>query len=93
MKPGAIIINTSRGAVINQAALLDALKTRRIAGAGLDAIHGEWPDIRRHPLIAYARKHENLIILPHLGGVTFESQAMTLRHTAEKLRDFILADK
>jgi D-3-phosphoglycerate dehydrogenase len=93
MKPGAIIINTSRGAIINDEALLEALQTRRIAGAGLDAIHGEWSNIRRNPLIAYARKHGNLILLPHLGGCTYESQTMTLRHTAEKLRDFIKADK
>jgi D-3-phosphoglycerate dehydrogenase len=93
MKPGAIIINTSRNAIINEEALLEALETRRIGGAGLDVIHGEWSDLRRHPLIAYARKHDNLVIVPHLGGTTFESQAMSLRHIAEKLSDFIRADK
>jgi D-3-phosphoglycerate dehydrogenase len=93
MKPGAVIINTSRGAVLNDAALLEALETGRIAGAGLDVIHSEWSPIARHPLIVYARKHDNLVIVPHLGNVTYESQEMCLRRTAEKLRDFIRADK
>ncbi len=93
MKPGAIIVNTSRGAIINQEALLEAIKTGRIAGAGLDVIHWEWPDVKRHPLIVYARTHENLVIVPHLGDITYESQAMSLRHIAEKLRDFIRTDK
>jgi D-3-phosphoglycerate dehydrogenase len=93
MKPGAILVNTSRAAVINEQALLEALETGRLAGAGLDVIHGEWSNLRRHPLLAYARKHDNLVIVPHLGNITYESQEMTLRRTAEKLRDFILADK
>ena len=93
MKPGAIIVNTSRAAVINEEALLEALEAGRIAGAGLDVIHGEWADHRRHPLIAYARTHDNLVIVPHLGDITYESQAMSLHHIAEKLGDFIRADK
>jgi phosphoglycerate dehydrogenase-like enzyme len=93
MKPGAIIVNTSRGAIINQEALLEAIKTGRIAGAGLDVIHWEWPDVKRHPLMEYARTHENLVIVPHLGDITYESQAMSLHHIAEKLGDFIRADK
>ena len=42
-------------------------------------------DLDRHPLIVYARSHENLIITPHVGGVTYESQAMAYQAAAEKL--------
>ena len=53
-------------------------------------IEGEWSrDLASHPLIRYSREHDNLLILPHVGGVTFESQAMAYARTAEKLADFL----
>lgn len=92
MKPGSFLVNTSRGAIIDEAALRQALEHGPLAGAGLDVIDGEWrPDMAAHPLIAYAREHENLVISPHLGGVTFESQAMTYRFIVGKLFDWFEA--
>lgn len=76
MKPTAILLNTSRGRIIDEAALLDALKSKKLAGAGLDVIDGEWltrEELLQHPLIAYARGHGNLLISPHIGGATMES--------------------
>lgn len=90
MKPGIVIINTSRGAIIDEEALLEALESGKVAAAGLDVIEGEWrEDLAEHPLIRYARSHENLVISPHIGGVTWESQAMALEHTAHKLADYL----
>ena len=92
MKPGAVLINTSRGAIVQEADLVQALESGRLGGAGLDVIHGEWNEnLADHPLIRYARTHENLVISPHVGGVTFESQAMAFRFTAEKLAAFLRA--
>jgi D-3-phosphoglycerate dehydrogenase / 2-oxoglutarate reductase len=74
MKPEAIVINTSRGAIIDEASLLNALENNLISAAGLDVIHGEWlDDISSHPLIKYANKNDNLLIVPHIGGATTES--------------------
>lgn len=74
MKVGAILINTSRGAIVDEAALLEFLENGHLGGAGLDVVEGEWrEDLRDHPLIAYARNHENLLITPHIGGCTHES--------------------
>lgn len=90
MKPGAVLVNTSRGAIIDEAAFLDALRSGRLGGAGVDVIHGEWDaNLSEHPLIRYANEHENLIISPHVGGVTFESQRMALEHTVLKLLQFL----
>lgn len=76
MKPTAILLNTSRGRIVDEAALLEALLNRTIAGAGVDVIDGEWlsrDKLFRHPLIEYSRKHDNLLISPHIGGATTES--------------------
>jgi D-3-phosphoglycerate dehydrogenase len=90
MKKGAYLINTSRGAIIDEAAFLEALESGHLGGAGVDVIQGEWdPDLANHPLIRYARTHENLVISPHTGGMTIEAQRMTMTHTSEKLARFL----
>ncbi len=68
MKRGAVLVNTSRGELVDEAALLDALKSGHLSGAGLDVLQGE-PDIDDHPLVGYAREHPNLVITPHIGGL------------------------
>lgn len=65
MKPTAYLINTSRGPIVDEAALLDALRSRRIAGAGLDVYDVE-PLPADHPL----RTMPNTLLLPHIGYVT-----------------------
>ena len=86
MKRGAILLNTSRGAIVDEAALLETLESGYLGGAGLDVIDGEWnADLASHPLLAYARTHRNLVVSPHTGGVTFESQQQVYEHIAAKL--------
>ncbi|KAK9477126.1 D-isomer specific 2-hydroxyacid dehydrogenase [Lipomyces japonicus] len=68
LKDGAVIVNTARGAVIDEAALVEALESGKIASVGLDVFEKE-PKV--HPgLIA----NENVILLPHVGTRTFETQ-------------------
>lgn len=88
MKPTAYYINTARGELNDEPALLEALRRKRIAGAALDVLAGEDPrggHIKSHPLVRYARTHKNLIIVPHLGGATFESMAKTETFIAERI--------
>jgi len=90
MKPGSILVNTSRGAILDEEALLDALENGPLMAAGLDVIEGEWrEDIADHPLIRYAATHPNLVITPHVGGVTHEAQEMAYTAAAEKLAAFL----
>lgn len=68
MKRGAFLINTARGDVVDQQALIDALQSGTIAGAGLDVFDGE-------PAVPEAlRRMENVMLLPHLGSATEETR-------------------
>lgn len=90
MKRGAVLINTSRGAIVDEIALLDALKRGHLSGAGADVIDGEWnTELVSHPMLRYAREHDNLVVTPHIGGVTHESQTMAMSHTAAKLKRWL----
>jgi phosphoglycerate dehydrogenase-like enzyme len=68
MKPTAFLINTARGAVLNEADLLDALKNKRLAGAGLDVFEQEPPG--KHPLFAL----DNVLLTPHAAGTDIQSR-------------------
>lgn len=89
IKRGAVLINTSRGGLVDEAALLSAMKSGRVAAAGLDVIEGEWlADKRRHPLIAYSRTNPNLVITPHVGGTCPDAIKASIAHTLEKMAGF-----
>ena len=84
MKPNAILINTSRGPVVDEAALVDALKAHKIAGAGLDVYERE-PAI--HPGLI---KLPNVVLAPHIASGTVrtrsEMSAMAARNMATAVR-------
>jgi len=87
-KDGAYFINTSRGEIVDSQALLNALKNRKLAGAALDVLDGEFNrDFRdratEHPLVEYASSHENLLITPHIGGSTVDAWRMTEQFTID----------
>lgn len=95
MKPGAILVNTARGAVIDEAALLQALETGYLAGAALDVLcdepaeSGQPSGWAANPLIEYARRHDNLVITPHIGGATQESVEKADLFLANKLSIYL----
>lgn len=90
MRPGALLVNTSRGAVVDEAALVDALRSGRLAGAAVDVLADE-RNASASPIVAYARTHDNLIVTPHIGGATMESMARTEVFMARKLARFLEA--
>lgn len=84
MKPQAYLVNTSRGPLIDEGALIAALKENRIAGAGLDVYDVE-PLPRDHTF----RKLPNVLLTPHLGYVTTDNYRLFYGQTAEDVRAFL----
>ncbi|MFQ5895410.1 MAG: D-2-hydroxyacid dehydrogenase family protein [Nitrospinota bacterium] len=68
MKPTAVLVNTARGPIVDEAALIETLRERRIAGAGLD-VYDQEPLPKGHPLTQL----DNAVLTPHLGYVTREN--------------------
>ncbi len=86
MRKGAFLINTARGDVIEEAALVDALKEGVIAGAGLDVFEQE-PQV--HPELL---KMENVVLLPHLGSATLETREAMGMRVVENLKAFFTGE-
>ncbi len=83
MKPGAILINTARGAIVHEEALIEALATGGIAGAGLDVFVAE-PLPPHHPLTGLG----NVVLTPHCAGVTPEALEAGLRMAVDNIWNF-----
>ena len=88
-KKGVVIINTSRGQIIDETALLNGLLSGHIGAAGLDVLTGE-PEISNHPLVEYARMNDNLLITPHCGGYSPDSLSLVCARAAEKIKNKLL---
>ena len=84
MKPSAFIINTSRGPIIDEAALLTALREKKIAGAGLDVF-----DIEPLPIDHPLRKMDNVVLTPHLGYVSEQNYKYYFAGVVEDIRGFL----
>ncbi|MDE3133141.1 MAG: D-2-hydroxyacid dehydrogenase family protein [Acidobacteriota bacterium] len=84
MQPTAFLVNTSRGPIVDERALIDALRTEQIAGAGLDVYDRE-PLIRDHPLLTLP----NAVLTPHLGYVSRAGLAEMYTQVVEDLAAYL----
>jgi D-3-phosphoglycerate dehydrogenase len=84
MKSGAFLVNTSRGPIVDEAALIAALREKKIGGAGLDVF-----DVEPLPLDHPFRTMDNVVITPHLGYVSEQNYRGYFAGVVEDIRGFL----
>jgi D-3-phosphoglycerate dehydrogenase / 2-oxoglutarate reductase len=90
LPPGALLVNTARGAILDETAVVRSLEEDHLAGVAVDVLEGELEPggLQGSPLLAYAREHPTrAIVTPHIAGATWESMQRTEVFLAQRLRD------
>lgn len=85
MKPQTLLVNAGRGGLIDEPALLAALKAKRLAGAALDVLAQE-PPSADHPMIVAAREMDNLLITPHVAWSSIEARNRLIKTIGEQIK-------
>ena len=89
MKKNSIFVNTSRGEIVKESSLIKVLKSKKINYAAVDVIQNEQKvDLINNKLIQYSRENDNLIITPHMAGLTYESENLAATITFQSLNNF-----
>jgi lactate dehydrogenase-like 2-hydroxyacid dehydrogenase len=89
MKPTSILINTSRGAVVDERALATVLQDKRIRGAGLDVFERELPNPDPGPIPALLDL-PNVVVVPHIGSAAIETREEMAMRTVDNIEAMIL---
>ena len=84
-KKSPYIINTSRGEIVNETDIVNALKLGLISGYGADVVENEFDDLTKSPIIKAMNAGENIIVTPHTGGMTVEGQTRAYEWAINKL--------
>ena len=85
VKKDLYIINTSRGEIVNENDIIEALENKTLTGYGTDVIENEFDDLSKSPIIKSMNEGENIIITPHIGGMTIEGQTKAYTWAINKL--------
>ena len=86
-KDGAIFVNTSRGELTDEEAIVLALKSGKLSAVGVDVLRGE-PDIESSPLWHYAQSHDNVHITPHIGGFCPDAVKNVVDFSCNRIHDY-----
>ena len=91
MKTGSYFINISRGEIVVEDDLLNALSSGKLKAAGLDVIRNEITgEIKSSDVINYAKNNDNLIITPHIAGLTYDSELKAAKYSVRTIKRELL---
>jgi len=85
MKENSYIVNTSRGEIVDEQAIVDSLRDGKLAGYGTDVIEDEFNSLYDSPIIQGMNEQLNIIATPHVGGMTYEGQQRAYKWAIDKL--------
>lgn len=84
MKKGSVLINTSRGELVDEESIITSIKEGHLGGYGTDVIVDEFGDVKESRLVKFSKENNNVIITPHVGGMTWEGQTKAYRWAVDK---------
>ena len=85
MKNNSYIVNTSRGEIVNEHDVVASLKAGKLGGYGTDVIEDEFNDITKSPILQSMNQGDNIIVTPHIGGMTIEGQTKAYKWSIDKI--------
>tara|TARA_B100001059_G_C17814149_1_gene574082 strand:- start:66 stop:992 length:927 start_codon:yes stop_codon:yes gene_type:complete len=89
MKKGSYLINTSRGELVDELSIIKSIKTGHLYGYGTDVIKDEFGDRSKSDLVEFSKNNSNVIITPHVGGMTWEGQTKAYKWAISKFKNII----
>ena len=88
MKEGSYLINTARGELVDEEAIIESIKVGHLKGYGTDVIKDEFGDIEKSKLVEFSiNPNNNVVITPHIGGMTIEGQTTAYHWAVNKFKD------
>ena len=86
VKKDLYIINTSRGEIVNEKDIIKVLKEGKLTGYGTDVVENEFDDLTKSPIIKAMNEGKNIIVTPHIGGMTIEGQTKAYKWSINKIK-------
>ena len=86
-KKGLYIVNTSRGEIVNEKDIIQALNNENLLGYGTDVIEDEFSDLTKSPIITSMNEGKNILVTPHIGGMTIEGQTKAYKWAINKFKN------
>ena len=87
MKNNSYIVNTSRGEIVNEHDIVEALRSGKLKGYATDVIEDEYGDRHKSPILKGIKEGLNILVTPHVGGMTWEGQQKAYMWSINKLKE------